>query len=491
MIEGAALWVRLLLGLGAMQAVGYGVLAWISPQARGLTALERHALSFGLGPLIISLWMLTLSLIGFSFHLPVVAAPPLALALFGLLRQRSRLPDQAPPLPEAETTETRQPKTENRLTRLFLGLLALLLLFAALRAVLYPMWAWDALATWGFKAQVFYLEGGLDFGRIQAHNYYPNLTPLLLTYLYLCLGQVNDHLVKLVFPLFGAALLGLLYSLLWRMGLARPLSLGVTAFFALNGATFIVHLYIAYADLALAYYTLGAVGFTYLRLKGAASPGSLPLIAGFTAAMAWCKFEGAPLAATIVLAAALTLLWLKPPALPRRLAALAWPAAGILLGYLPWRLFMQLNHIETGRDHIRGFYAHQLWQAVPALLQALVHPKFFGLLWPAALLSLAWMLKEPRPSSELLGRGEAGQGLFRTIPLLSSPALFLALFLGGNLLAILLGYAVAPTSPAEFPLYVRATLDRLLLHIAPVAALLVGEGLEKFAERAKVDPPSP
>jgi hypothetical protein len=37
---------------------------------------------------------------------------------------------------------------------------------------------------------------------------------------------------------------------------------------------------------------------------------------------------------------------------------------------------------------------------------------------------------------------------------------------------------VAPTSAAEFPSYVRATLDRLLLHIAPGAALLVGLGLK-------------
>jgi hypothetical protein len=62
----------------------------------------------------------------------------------------------------------------------------------------------------------------------------------------------------------------------------------------------------------------------------------------------------------------------------------------------------------------------------------------------------------------------------------TSPILFLALFLGGNFLAILLAYAVAPTSPFEFHLYLRATLDRLLLHLSPLAALLIGEGLKKL-----------
>ena len=56
--------------------------------------------------------------------------------------------------------------------------------------------------------------------------------------------------------------------------------------------------------------------------------------------------------------------------------------------------------------------------------------------------------------------------------------LFLALFVGGNLAAIILAYAVAPTAAAEFPAYVRATLDRLLLHLTPVAALLLALGLK-------------
>ena len=64
----------------------------------------------------------------------------------------------------------------------------------------------------------------------------------------------------------------------------------------------------------------------------------------------------------------------------------------------------------------------------------------------------------------------------------TSPALFLALFIGGNLLAVILAYGVAPTSAAEFPSYVRATLDRLLLHITPTAALLLALGLKELLE---------
>src|SRR4030065_11653 len=95
---------------------------------------------------------------------------------------------------------------------------------------------------------------------------------------------------------------------------------------------------------------------------------------------------------------------------------------------------------------------HVISHPPPGLLE----PFSFGFLWPA--LALALIL--------------AGTRLWR------SPRLFLALFVGGNLLAIILAYAVAPTAAAEFPAYVRATLDRLLLHLTPVAALLLALGLK-------------
>ena len=68
--------------------------------------------------------------------------------------------------------------------------------------------------------------------------------------------------------------------------------------------------------------------------------------------------------------------------------------------------------------------------------------------------------------------------------------LFLALFVGGNLAAIILAYAVAPTGVAEFPAYVRATLDRLLLHLTPTAALLLALSLKDLLPTIE-SPPTP
>jgi hypothetical protein len=456
MIDTALALLRLALGLGALTLTGYTLVACLSPTPRDFSPGERVALGFGVGVLTLTLWMLVLTWWGFLYGMASILAPQLVLAGVLLLTPRGR---------GALAADRRSLGSGLHLGLkgwdwLPAALLAAVFIFAGLRAVLYPMWAWDAIAIWGCKAKVFYASRGLDLTCIDAHNYYPNLVPLLLTYLYFCLGQVNDHLVNMVFPVWGAMLLTLLYSLAVRLGLTRRQALWLTAFFALNGTVFIVHLYLAYADLPLAYYTLGAGGLIYLWLRGDAPRGSLGVAACFLAAMAWCKYEGPPLAATIILAAALTLLWLRPLGWRRRLGELTIPLAGLAAGYLPWRLFALRQNLEFGADHIQNFYPQQALRAVFYLLGGLGQPFYFGLLWPALLLALIY----------------SGRRLWR------SPRIFLALFLGGNLLAILLAYAVAPTGTAEFPSYVRATLDRLLLHLTPVAALLVGLGIKDLGQ---------
>ncbi|MFA4902498.1 MAG: hypothetical protein WC600_07105 [Desulfobaccales bacterium] len=453
MIETVVNLLRLCLGLGAVFFLGYAWLNLLNPRPRDFSFGERAAFSFGVGSLKLTLWMLALTWWGAPFGLGLILGPPLALAVICLLTPRGR----AAVSQDFREFHLSSGEKLGAWEWLFLGLLGVVFIYALLRAALYPMWAWDAVATWGCKAKIFYTSRGLDLTCIDAHNYYPNLIPLLLTYLYFCLGQVSDALAKAVFPLWGALLLTLLYSLARRLGLRRGQALGLAAFLALNGTVFVVHLYIAYADLPLAFYTLGGAGLLYLWLADAAPRGSLTLAACCLAGMAWCKYEGPPLAATLLLAAALTLAWLRPEHWLRRLACLAAPLAGLIVGFLPWRLFAFQQKIEIGSDHIQSFYPHQLAKAVFYLLAGLAEPFYFGLLWPA--LALALICSGPR--------------LWR------SPRLFLVLFIGGNLAAILLAYAVAPTAAAEFPAYVRATLDRLLLHLTPVAALFLALSLSE------------
>ena len=217
MIETGITLLRLLLGLGAIFFLGYALLTLLVPRPRDFSCLERAAFSFGVGALALTLWMLALTWGGVPFGLAWILGPPLALAAALLLAPRGR---------RAVREDRRALRVRPRMALsgwdwLFLGLLGLVFLYALPRAALYPMWAWDAVATWGCKARIFYDTKGLDLICIDAHNYYPNLIPLLLSYLYFALGQVNDYLVNAIFPLWGALLLGLLYSLSTRLGLSR------------------------------------------------------------------------------------------------------------------------------------------------------------------------------------------------------------------------------------------------------------------------------
>lgn len=454
MIETLGLLVRLLSGLLSIQAVGYAILVMLLPSRAAFTSLERLALSLGLGCLGLCLWMLLLGWVQVPYSLLLLAGPWLLLILPALWLAGRRgwlqtdLQAVGRLLGIGATLGARAGFT--RIEQVFVLLLSIALVWVSLRAMLYPFWAWDELATWGLKAKAFYLAQGIDMSRFEAHNYYPNLVPLVLTYLYFWLGGVVENIAKGFFPVCGGGLILLFYGSLRRLQVPRREALGAAAFVVLNGTTFLNHLFIAYADLMLTYYYLAAAGLFYLWLRGEAPARSAVIIAVFAGGMACSKYEGWPLVLVLLLAALLALIWLRPPDFGRKMGVvLLIGLAGFLLT-LPWRQFVHLQGWDVGLDHVGGFYPEQLVLGSWFVLQAVVYIPYFGLLWPCILLSFL----------------VAGRAVLHT------PVVFLALLVAGNLAATVLAYAIVPTSAAEFPLYIRATVDRLLLHAAPASALI-------------------
>jgi hypothetical protein len=467
MIEAVWTLLRLAAGLGSIEVAGYTLLVLVLPRRSSFISLERLALAFGLGSLGITLWMLMLTFFQVSYSLGTIAGPWLLSAIPGAWLAWERgwaREDCRYLLIWGRTLVTLGQGSD--FSKVEKGLLLLLLVafgFGFLRATAYPIWAWDALSTWGLKAKAFYLAQGLDMSRFEAHNYYPNLVPLLMAYLYFWLGSVADHLVNAVFPLWGAGIVVLFFRFLRRLGVARAGALAATAFLVLNGATFMTHLFIAYADLALTYYQLATAGLLYLWLWEEAPAGSGPLITCLSGGLAWSKYEGWPLVMITFLAAFLTLVWLRPPQTLKRILSLVLMGLGGWFFSLPWRWFVALQGMESGTDHIGGLYLHQIFLGAWFVLKALVWIPYFGLLWPTIFLSFIL----------------AGWSLVRT------PVLFLGLFVAGNLAAIALAYALVPASPAEFPMYVRATVDRLLLHVAPASCLIIAAPLTSGAMVSK------
>jgi hypothetical protein len=156
MIEIGIALLRLLLGLGAVFFLGYAWLIPLAPRPRDFTCGERAAFSFGIGTLGLTLWMLALTWWEVLFHLWLILGPPLALAAILLLTPRGRT---------VVSQDLREFHLSPRVKLkawdwLFLGLLGVVFIYALLRAALYPMWAWDAVATWGCKAKIFYTSRG-------------------------------------------------------------------------------------------------------------------------------------------------------------------------------------------------------------------------------------------------------------------------------------------------------------------------------------------
>src|SRR3989339_468652 len=124
MIETAVTLLRLLLGLGAVFFLGYGLLTLLIPRPRDFTCLERAAFSFGVAVVALTWW-------GTPFSLGRILSPPLALAVALLLSPRGRRAVGE----DVRAFRVRPPMAPSSWDWLFLGLLGLVFLYALPRAV--------------------------------------------------------------------------------------------------------------------------------------------------------------------------------------------------------------------------------------------------------------------------------------------------------------------------------------------------------------------
>ena len=87
---------------------------------------------------------------------------------------------------------------------IFIAANILVVLFFAL---LFPIRFWDAISCWSLKAKAFFIDKNiftfyLQHDYVFAHNSYPIYLPLVQTWIYIWLGQINETLVKVIFPIF-------------------------------------------------------------------------------------------------------------------------------------------------------------------------------------------------------------------------------------------------------------------------------------------------
>lgn len=360
-----------------------------------------------------------------------------------------------------------------------LGLAALVVAVLAKVEVLgLPIYGWDGWAIWATKARILATVGTGPGGFFSdpivsyTHQAYPLGMPALMAAIYDLSGDLATPLAKAPGWVLYLAVAGWLYGALrqhlpaWAAG---ALVLGYACLPPVLG-----HLGSGCVDLHLGVFVLAATLYLQAYLTAAtprAAAGHLAKAALCATAAVLTKNEGLPLVVVLWLATALAGgVWHRRSHwLPLVLAA-----ALLLLLSLP-QLLWQHAQPHTDENYLAQLQGGAVSQAL-ARLPAVLHAVAAGVLrYPAWQLVGGLLLL-----AALLG----GRAPWRQHAVRQS-----WLILAGAAAVYLLAYLVSPWEPAEL---VSTTVDRLPLHVAPLALLLAGAHLAPLLGRApSAAPPAP
>jgi hypothetical protein len=339
------------------------------------------------------------------------------------------------------------------------GLLALLpvLYFGAL--TFRDSLIWDGFVIWEAKARHAFLAGGSlpaayfsDATRVNYHPSYPLYLPFTELWVYLWVGDCHQTAVKVLFPVFYAAAIALLWSGAFRLS-GRPWVAALTALLPL----FVPWMCDAghgllqgYADFILGTVYLGGVSALLVwRFRDIA--GAWPIAVACAATLPWIKHDGLLLFASLVLLAALAHGWRGWT----RSIVFAMPGVAVLVG---WRVFLNVVEVvQAATFHpltLENLLANlpRLGQILSAMGAQFALVKAWSLLWfgvPVALLCLAFQRRRE--------------------------TLILALAI---LVPLTLDVVPYIFTTLDLRFHLATSLDRLILQVSLVAALCVGLAFE-------------
>ena len=449
--------------LGIVSVTVVGVLA-ILPMKRSLQTVEFIALGFGVGSGAATLCFFIVSamgvpLSGLTMALVLVAAI-LVLSAFQLVTKPDalRMPRMRFGKPSIGVVDG----------LLILGI-ALVLASAAIIAIYWPPYTWDALAIWVGKARAIAVSQtiqAIEHGG--AHPYYPLHLPLELSF-FLNLTEVDR--VKLLFPLYYAALLIMFGTTLDKLchrvvGLGFTLGLATVPFLLYNAM-------IAYADLTFAFYYVSSTLLLYRFTKAsdARERSDLLTLSGLmTGIAAWTRPEGPMYFA--INCAVLMAFSLRKSVRP---ALLLEYGIAFAIFAIPWMMYARVaGHQNYLLEHLQAtvreivslhIYWDRIWSILAYFGEQATDLGAWGGLW---ILSLFALVLYP--------------GRIRKDP-------FLATLIGLNILGLILTYYATAASEARLGWWLMTGFNRMALHFAPLllfyCAISFNEDLETWVARSR------
>ena len=350
-----------------------------------------------------------------------------------------------------------------------LGLTAVLCGTYLVSLVTQPLFGWDALAMWIYKADIFANLQAVDLHQIssqlQLHLDYPPLFPLMVDTLNLVIGRVDDITGKAVNFLFLIGSAGAVYAAVREMAGRRLgimfmfLAVGLPVFqpFVLAGG------YMGYADYALsACLVLSLANLSVARLSR--RPINSVMAVLFASMAAMVKNEGLPFLGVVLLVVVGGHLYANRGGWR---AAGAWkPLIVVVLCLSPvvaWQFWIRAHGFHSDLASNRDFF--RLVRALPSRQRTIDHAlktlpapgNDYGLM--AAAFALAVILL-------LANRLRFGGALL----------LVFAAQLGAYDLAYL-------CSPYDLAWHLSTSLDRLVLQMTPALILLLAAGLAPYTSR--------
>jgi len=374
--------------------IGFNILYLIFGRMDRFYLMEAVFVSYGIGLAAISLEMLIFYILGMKFNIPGMMIPWMllfAVNIAAYFRTKKRF---------TFVRDNASEKRKGGTLSLFLTFgIVFEIFYAFFRALAKPIESYDAIAIYAIKSKIFYLAKVIpaDFfsgiARAFPHPDYPLNIPLAEVFVYLSLGNLNDQLVKIIFPLYFVGILCVLYFAMRRFA-GRTYALAFT-FILASIPQFNAYAANAYLELPLAFYCLLSALFLFGYLENMKDTRALVMSAAMAALAAWTKNEGLMYCVintflvfffTVAKRKDLTIKDIYRPFLY---------LAVILIVLSPWMFIKARYHISSDEINLANLNPAYLLKQVPKLgsifyefQKQFFGPKKWNILWPAVLFIL-------------------------------------------------------------------------------------------------------
>ena len=430
--------------------IGVSAFLLITVKGSQFNFSEKLAIGYGIGTGLITIEMLLISFLNIKFDIVTMLIPWLPIIIAGLFIffRQTELP--GPRLPAVK---------EEGVLRLFktflISALSFEVAYTFFRALVKPIESYDAIAIYAIKSKIFYLAKSVpqDFFQNIAfmfpHPDYPLNIPLAETFAYILMGNINDQLVKLIFPLYYSAILVLfyfglrrfasqLYSLLFTFILASVAQFNA---FATNG----------YLDVPLAYYYFASALFLFMWFEDIKRSYLLTLSAVMAGLAAWTKNEGLMYCAINSFLIFLFFILKNKKAKMRMFLHLLLYCAVIAVINIPWILAKNKAHFvntDIGSINLSPSniikQMHNIGIILYGYQREFFGPKKWNMFWPVVFIVFILYYR----------KALSGSGKYITTSLILAIAGYTFFYL---------------FSSVEVSYFVNKTWSRFLIHFLPVA----------------------